>query len=464
MNKFLITLLLSTLVIPLTAQKVSAKNPETPNIVFIMTDDLGYGDLGCYGQTKIKTPRLDQMAKEGKRFTRHYSGNTVCAPARCVLMTGKHTGHCWIRGNGEIQPNGQRPIPKEEITVAEVLKEKGYTTGCIGKWGLGWADSEGQPNRQGFDHFFGYLCQRRAHTYYPEYVWRNMDKVMLPGNDGSKGPHYTHDLMTEEALTFIKTNKNKPFFLYVPYTIPHTKFQVPELGQYEDKPWKKEHKIQAAMISRMDRDCGRILDLLDELKLSKNTLVIFTSDNGAHGQSGTGNFFKSSGKLRGIKRDLYEGGIRVPMIARWPGKVEAGTTSNHSSAFWDWMPTLCELTNAKAPSNIDGISILPEILGKAGQKTHDHFYWEFYEKGGKQAILKGDLKAIRLNVNKKRFGPLELYNLADDESETNNIASQHPKIIKEMEELMAQEHVPSKLFVFGQKKKKRNNKKKTVKK
>lgn len=446
---FLIVSLLSAAFLPVLSTKA-----EKPNIIFIMADDLGYGDLGCYGQEKIVTPHIDRMCKEGKKFTRHYSGSTVCAPSRCSLLTGKHIGHAYIRGNKELRPNGQKPLAKEEVTIAELLKEQGYTTSCIGKWGLGWVDTEGHPNKQGFDHFFGYLCQRRAHSYYPDYIWRNSDKVMLPGNNGKTGPHYTHDLMTEEALGFVRKNKDKPFFLYLAYAIPHTKFQVPDQAPYKDKDWAENHKIQAAMITRMDRDCGKLLGLLKELKLDEKTLVIFTSDNGAHGIGGTLKQFKASGDLRGKKRDLYEGGVRVPMIARWPGKIAAGSSSEHVSAFWDWMPTFCELAGAKNPDGCDGFSILPEILGKPQQRNHDSLYWEFYEQGGKQAVLKGDWKAVRVGVSKNRNAPIQLFNLKKDPSEKNDLAREYPEKLQEMVELMKQSHTPSEIFKFSSKAKK----------
>ncbi|WDE98174.1 arylsulfatase [Lentisphaera profundi] len=433
---------------------------DKPNVIFILTDDLGYGDLGCFGQEKIKTPNLDKMASEGTKFTRHYSGSTVCAPSRCVLLTGKHTGNAWIRGNGELKPNGQRPLRAEEVTIAEQFKKAGYATSVIGKWGLGWLDSEGHPLNQGFDHFFGYLCQRRAHTYYPEYVWRNTEKVELKGNDGKSGPLYTHDLCTDEAFSFIRKNKANPFFLYLAYAIPHTKFQVPDQGQYKDKPWAENHRIQAAMISRMDRDCGRLFELLKELNIDEKTLVIFTSDNGAHGIGGTLEQFKASGDLRGKKRDLYEGGVRVPMIARWPGKIEAGRVNDTISAFWDWMPTFNELIGVETPDEVDGHSILLVLLGEGNQEEHDYLYWEFYEKGGKQAVLKDEWKAIRLNVNKDRKAPLELYNLKNDPSEKNDLAKQYPEKVAEFAKLIDKTHTESDLFKFGLTKKKSRGKKK----
>jgi len=420
---------------------------KKPNVIYILADDLGYGDLGCFGQKLIKTPSLDKMAAEGMKFTHHYSGSTVCAPSRCVLLTGKHTGHSFIRGNGEFK-NGQRPIPDEEFTMAEMFKKQGYATSCIGKWGLGWLDSTGHPNKQGFDHFFGYLCQRRAHSYYPDFLWRNDQKVPLEGNNFKKGPHYSHDLLTEEAQGFIKENKDKPFFLYLAYAIPHTKFQVPELGEYEKTDWQPNQKVQAAMISRMDRDCGKLMDLLKELKIDENTLVIFTSDNGPHGFAGTLEKFDANGPFKGRKRDLFEGGVRVPMIAYWPGKIKAGSESGHISAFWDWMPTFADLLGADLPEGLDGISFANTLLGKGDQKKHDHLYWEFYEQGGKQAVLQWPWKAVRLGVSKDRKAPIALYNLEKDIGETTNLVDKHPEVAKKMVGIMEASHKPSEHFEF----------------
>lgn len=432
-----------------------SKQNHSPNIIFIMADDLGYGDLGCYGQKHIKTPNIDALAMQGKRFTQFYAGSTVCAPSRCSLLTGKHTGHAFVRGNHEIGSweswQGQLPLPEGTRTIASMLKKQGYATACIGKWGLGRAGSSGDPNRQGFDLFFGYNCQRHAHNYYPRYLERNNEKIYLEGNDrGKTGMHYSHDLLTDEALKFIETNKDQKFFLYLPYTIPHTKFQVPELGEYENKDWKPNHKIQAAMISRMDRDIGRIMQLLEELKIDRNTIVIFTSDNGPHGDGGTLQFFNAAGPLRGRKRDLYEGGIRTPFIVRWPGKVALGTTSDHIAAFWDVLPTFADFTKTSAPADCDGISFLPELLGEA-QKKHDYLYWEFYEAGGKQAVRKGDWKAVRLNVHEDAGSPLELYNLKEDISEHDNVAGKFPEIAEQLKAIMQKAHTKSEYFTFGKK-------------
>jgi arylsulfatase A-like enzyme len=428
---------------------------KQPNIIFILADDLGYGDLGCYGQKTIKTPNLDRMAEQGMRFTDHYAGSTVCAPSRCALMTGQHTGHCLVRGNANV------PLRPEDVTVAELLKQAGYTTGIIGKWGLGEADSTGIPNKQGFDYWFGYLNQRHAHNYYPDYLWRNEEKVPLknvvkpvnpPGGVATTRVEYSHDLFTKEALAFLERNETKTFFLYLAYTIPHANneagkegMEVPSVGEYADKDWPEPQKGHAAMITRMDRDIGRLFAKLKELGIDKNTLVLFSSDNGPHKEGGADPaFFESWGPLRGYKRDLYEGGIRVPMIARWPGKIEAGSVTNHVSAFWDLLPTCTELAGIETPENIDGISYLPTLLGKPKkQKQHEYLYWEFHEQGKKQAVRMGDWKAVRLNVAKNPDGPIELYNLKDDLGEKHNIADQHPEIAAKIAKYMKEARTPS---------------------
>lgn len=455
---------------------LNSSNPRKPNIIYILADDLGYGDLGCFGQKDIRTPNLDRMAAEGMRFTQHYAGSTVCAPSRSCLMTGQHTGHTPIRGNKEYYPEGQHPLPSKAVTVAEVLKESGYTTGAFGKWGLGYPGSEGDPIKQGFDEFFGHNCQRFAHNYYPHFLRHNDEKVMLPGNEGKKTGQYAPDLIQQQCLKFIETNKDKPFFMYVPQVIPHAELFVPDdeivrsyRGKFKEKPYKgvddgPNYKIGgygsvetpranfAAMITRLDRYIGKIFDKLRETGLDKNTLVIFTSDNGPHSEGGANPaYFNSSGGLRGQKRDLYEGGIRVPMIAWWPGKIAAGTQSNLISAFWDVMPTLAELAGAKVPEDIDGISFLPTLLGNMDkQQKHEYLYWEFHEQGGKQAVRKGRWKAIRLQVRKNPDAPLELYDMQTDPQEKNNIASQHPDIAGRMEQIMEQARTNSDVFLFGQ--------------
>jgi arylsulfatase A-like enzyme len=430
-----------------------------PNILFILADDLGYGDLGCYGQKQIRTPRLDRMAAEGLRFTQHYAGTTVCAPSRCALMTGLHTGHCYIRGNSEVEPEGQRPLPAGTPTVARLLQRAGYRTGLIGKWGLGGPGGEGVPTRQGFDYFFGYLCQRQAHFYYPPHLWRNEEKVVLEGNDFEKQTgKYSPDLLAEEALAFVRKNKEHPFFLYLALTIPHAELAVPDdslaqyKGKFDEKPFARKHygpqetpnAALAAMITRMDRDIGRLLDLLKELGLDDNTLVLFSSDNGPHKEGGRDpKYFQSSGPLRGIKRDLYEGGIRVPLLARWPGKVPAGAASDHVSAFWDFLPTCADLAGAEAPRSTDGISFLPTLLGRpADQKGHEYLYWEFHEGGFHQALRMGDWKAVRHGAK----GEIELYNLKDDMREEQNVADAHPDIVKKADGYFNSARTESKLW------------------
>ena len=415
-----------------------------PNIIFIMADDMGYGDLGSYGQTVIQTPNLDQMAKEGLRFTNCYAGSTVCAPSRSVLMTGLHTGHTTVRGNfgkygvvGLGGGEGRVPLEAEDITVAEVLKEVGYKTGMTGKWGLGEPDTTGHPNDQGFDEWFGYLNQRKAHTYYPDFIWKNKEKVEFPENSDGKKVIYTHDLFTNFALDFVKRHQKEPFFLYMPYTIPHAAYEIPDIGPYTDRPWTDDEKVQAAMITRLDRDIGSLFQLLKDLNIDENTLVFFCSDNGA-ARRWEGRF-DASGILKGRKRDLYEGGIRTPMIVRWPGKVAAGKTDDLTWYFADLLPTLAELTGATAPAKIDGVSVLPTILGESQNLSDRYLYWEFYENGFQQAIRQGDWKAIRLAPG----ASLELYDLSIDEVEANNIATQHPEKVDTFEATLKTARSPS---------------------
>jgi arylsulfatase A-like enzyme len=412
-----------------------AEKAQLPNIIFILADDLGYGDLGCYGQKQIQTPNLDQMAREGMRFTQCYAGSTVCAPSRCCLMTGYHTGHALVRGNARV------PLRAEDVTVATVLKSAGYATGLVGKWGLGEADSSGIPNKQGFDYFFGYLNQVHAHNYYPDFLWKNQEKFPLEGNVVQKGvavkrAQYSHDLFTREALGFIERQKEKPFFLYLAYTIPHANneagkegMEVPSDAPYSDRPWPQPQKNHAAMITRLDHDIGRLFKKLKEQGLDENTIVFFSSDNGPHKEGGADpKFFSSSGPLRGFKRDLTEGGIRVPLLVRWPGKIKAGAVSDQVAAFWDVLPTLAELGRAKAPAGLDGISLVPALLGHK-QKQHDFLYWEFHERGFQQAVRMGDWKAIRLKVGE----PLELYDLKSDIGEKTNVAAKHPEVVARIE-------------------------------
>ena len=419
-----------------------------PNFVYIMVDDAGYGDFSCFGQKHFKTPSVDRMANEGMKLTDFYAASTVCAPSRCSLMTGVHTGHALVRGNREVQPEGQAPLPASALTLPEVLRKAGYVSGMFGKWGLGSPGSEGDPMNQGFDRFYGYNCQRQAHTFYPSHLWSDRDKVKLDGKT------YSHDLIAKETLKFIRANKDKPFFCYCPFTIPHAAMHAPEedvapwrkkfpqfedvVGRYRGPQVKNPVAAFAAMMTILDRDVGRILDLLQELGIAEDTLVIFTSDNGPHKEGGhKPDFFDSNGPLRGYKRDLYEGGIRVPTLAWWPNTITPGSTSSHVATGWDILPTFCDLAGVRAPQNLDGVSFAPTIRGEKKKQTkREHVYWEFHEQGGKQAIRKGNWKAVRLNVRKKPNGPIELYDLSNDIGETKNLAAEHPDLIKEMARIM----------------------------
>jgi len=433
-----------------------------PNIIFILADDLGYGDLGCYGQQVIQTPNIDRMAAEGMVFTDHYAGSTVCAPSRCALMTGRHTGRCLVRGNARV------PLRESDVTVAELLKQAGYTTGIIGKWGLGEPETTGIPNKQGFDYWFGYLNQRHAHNYYPDYLWRDEEKVALanevrpvnpPGGVATKRVEYSHDLFAQESLTFVERNADKPFFLYLAYTIPHANneaknegMEVPSYGPYADEDWPAPQKGHAAMITRMDSDVGRLFEKLKTLGIDDNTVVFFSSDNGPHKEGGADPaFFNSSGPLRGYKRALYEGGIRVPLIVRWPGKAAPGSGSNLVSAFWDFLPTCCDLAGVALPPEADGFSMLPTLLGKTGrQRKHGYLYWEFHEQGKKQAVRMGDWKGVRLGVAKNPNGPIELYNLKTDLGETTDVAPEHPEVVAQIAAIMKDVRTPSEHWPWPQ--------------
>ncbi len=460
-------ILASVLAGSLTAEEKSKDKPDAarpPNIIFIMADDLGYGDLGCFGQKKIKTPHIDQLAAEGMKLTDFYAGSTVCAPSRCVLMTGYHTGHCFIRGNGK---DNLRP---DDVTVAEVLKSAGYKTALCGKWGVGHEGSTGLPTRQGFDYFYGYLDQHHAHNYYPTFLVRNEKRVPLdnvvPGQGqwgqgvASKKVEYSHDLIMDEALKWVDANHKGPFFLYLALTTPHANneagkagMEVPDLGIYKDKDWPEPQKGHAAMITRMDTDIGRLMALLKKLGIDDNTLVIFTSDNGPHREGGNNpDFADSNGPLTGIKRSLTEGGIRVPTIARWPGKIKPGSQSDFIGCFQDVLPTFADLAGAKRdsyPADIDGISFAPTLTGQGQQPQHDYLYWAFYEGGGGQAIRMGDWKAVQQPIN----AHIRLYNLADDISENTNVAAANPKVVSKLEKLMDEAYEPSKRWKFPAKSK-----------
>jgi arylsulfatase A-like enzyme len=453
-------LLLTCRVTALAAPAASADRP--PNVIFILADDLGWGDLACYGNKYVKTPNLDRMAAEGMRFTQAYAGSTVCSPSRAVLMTGLHTGHGYQRAN---DAKSFRP---QDTTIAEVLKGAGYTTALIGKWGLGGPRSDGIPTKNGFDSFYGYLGNSPAHNYYPTFLWRNEQKEMLPNevgpdvkaNDGrgvaTKKGRYSNDAFRDEALAYLDANKDKTFFLYLPFTIPHANneaskatgngSEVPDLGEYAKTDWPAPLKGHAAMITRLDGYVGEIIARLKKLGIDDNTILFFTSDNGPHREAGPGydpRTHGSSGPFRGIKRDLYEGGIREPFIVRWPGHVPAGKVSEQITWFPDVMPTLAELARldpVKLPKH-DGVSIVPTLLGKPAdqQKQPEYLYWEFYEQGSKQAVREGNWKAVRMPMH---TGKMELYDLKSDPSEAKDVAAQHPDVVKRMDERMAAAHTP----------------------
>lgn len=447
--------------------------PTKPNIIFILADDLGYGDLSCMGQEKFKTPNIDRLAAQGMIFTQHYSGATVCAPSRSALMTGLHTGHTPVRGNKEVLPEGQYPLPANSVTIAEQLKKAGYVTGAFGKWGLGFPGSEGDPINQGFDQFFGYNCQRLAHHYYPYHLWDNNQKVMLPENEGQQQGLYAPLKIQEEAIKFLQANKDTSFFLFYPSVIPHAELFAPEkyMAQYRaqfspEKPYEgvddgekyrngpygsqeEPHTAFAAMIALLDEQVGEIMEEVEKLGLAENTLIIFSSDNGPHLEGGADpDFFNSNGALQGYKRDLYEGGIRVPTIMKWTGKVAANTTSDHISAFWDFFPTACEMVGIETPQELDGISFLPTLLGEKDQQQHDYLYWEFHEKGGRQAVRKGNWKAVKYDVIKYPDRPIELYDLSKDIGETNDVANEFLDIAAELTTIIDNARTESEVFTF----------------
>ncbi len=451
---------LATLILGWFATPSFAADPP-PNIVFLFADDLGYGDLGSYGQKKIRTPNLDQLAAEGVRFTQCYAGSTVCAPSRCTLMTGYHTGHARVRGNGNFF------LTKDDTTVAKLLHDAGYTTGVVGKWGLGDPGTDGVPSKQGFDHFFGYLNHGHAHDYFPPHLYRHEEKVPLKNvpsklkNVAEKRVEYVPDLCLADALGFLEKSKEKPFFLYYSSTLPHANNErqradgrgneIPSDAPYTDEKWPQAEKDKAAMITRFDADVGKILAKLKELGVEKNTVVFFTSDNGPHKEGGNNpDFFASSGPFRGFKRALTDGGIRVPGIVRWPGVVKPGTVSDHVWAFWDFLPTACDIAKIPTPAGIDGISIAPTLTGKGTQKEHDFLYWEFHEGGTKQAVRHGNWKAIRLAPGK----PLELYDVVKDPGESKNVAADHPQVVEKIEAYLKTARTESKDFPIREPKKK----------
>jgi arylsulfatase A-like enzyme len=477
----LLCFLLYTIVV--SGQVAKAKNNIVtgPNIIYIYADDLGYGELGCYGQQKIKTPHLDRMAREGMRFTQHYSGAPVCAPSRAMLMTGKHAGHSYIRGNYEMggfedsTEAGQMPLPERTFTIAKMLKQAGYVTGMAGKWGLGMAGTTGSPSNQGFDYYYSILDQKQAHNFYPTHIWENdkwdtlnnhvinvhkrLDSATATdeGFNYYKGKEYAVTKMTEKALGFIDRNKQKAFFLYLPYTLPHLSLQAPDeyikkyIGLFDEKPYygqsgyaatKYPLSTYAAMITYLDDQVGIIIDKIKKAGLDKNTIILFSSDNGATFSAGVDTkFFNSVSGLRGLKMDLYEGGIREPFIARWPGTIPAGKTSDHIAAQFDLLATLAELTKQAIPNKTDGISFLPELKGNhAGQKQHAYLYFEYPEKGGQVAIRMGDWKGVRTDVRKNPHAPWQIFNLATDRNETTDIAGLHPELVQQFDAIQSKEH------------------------
>jgi arylsulfatase len=480
------------------------EKPEKPNIIYILADDLGYGELGAYGQQKIETPALDKLAESGMRFTQHYSGSPVCAPSRCVLLTGKHSGHAFIRGNHEWSERGdvwsytemiknpelegQYPLPEGTVTIGKLLQEAGYKTAIVGKWGLGAPGSSGIPNKQGFDFFFGYNCQRQAHTYNPVHLWKNTERVFT-GND-TVPPHtglpegadpydessysdfwldvYSPDMMFDEIIAFVEENRDNPFFLYWATPIPHLALQAPPewVDHYVDKfgdeepytgdagyfPHRYPHAAYAGMVSYLDNQIGMLIEQLKELGIYDNTLIIFTSDNGPSYTGGIDSpWFNSAGPFSEdadrVKGRVYEGGIRVPMIASWPGKIQEGTTTGHISAFWDVMPTLAEIAGVNTPADIDGISFLPTLMGENGQTEHDYLYWEFPAYQGQQAVRMGKWKAVRKNIFQGNM-TIELYDLESDPGETTDLAGKYPEIIARIDSIMKAAHSPAELDRF----------------
>ena len=471
--KRIITALALLLAVPLMAQT------KHPNVIFVLADDLGYGDIEPYGQQIIKTPHLSQLANEGMKFTQFYTGTAVCAPSRASFMTGETTGETHIRGNREVREpiDGQAPILAGAPSVAQLFKQAGYRTGCFGKWGLGTPDSEGNPLKQGFDTFFGYNSQFRAHRRYPAYLWHDNEKVMIPENGNYERQEvYAEDLIQQHILQYIGAQTtDTPFFMWLTYTIPHAELVVPNDSIYQqyqhlpkrpykghdysgitDKPFgwagymsqPDTYGTYAAMVSRLDWYVGQIRKALKAKGLEDDTIIIFASDNGAHREGGADpKFFNSSAGLRGIKRDLYEGGIRTPYIVYWKGKIKAGSVSDHVGAFWDMMPTFAEITGQKLAATHHQVSFLPALLGKK-QKAHKYLYWEFHEEGGKQAVRYKYWKGVRLNVNKDKEAPIELYDLRTDPAEQHNLAEQYPKVVKKLKKIMSEAHTRSDLFPF----------------
>ncbi|MFT6854447.1 MAG: arylsulfatase A [Cyclobacteriaceae bacterium] len=457
----------------------SDPKPQKPNIIYILADDMGYGDLGCYGQKYIETPNIDQMAQKGVKFNYHFSGSTVCAPSRSSLLTGLHTGHAPVRGNKEFFPEGQQALPDTLMTTAKFLKQNGYVTAAMGKWGLGFIGTSGDPLNQGFDDFYGFNCQREAHSYYPDHLWKNYDKVELPGNLQGGMSTYAQDLIQDEALSFIKKNRENPFYLYLPYVAPHAELIAPDdsilsyyqqkfkdikgkpyvaskggdygpdmvVGKYASQDEPRAHF--AAMVSRLDGYVGEIVKLLEEEGIAENTLIIFTSDNGPHEEAGADpDFFNSNAGLIGHKRDLHEGGVRVPFIAYMPKVITAGSISNQVSAFWDMNKTYGDIIGAEYSADTDGISLWNSMQGLEPKVRHEFLYWEFHEKGGRQSIRKGDYKLVKLNVRKPEKTTLELYNLKKDPSERKNIAPSNVELVYRLTTEMEAQHTFNPIFPF----------------
>lgn len=455
------------------------KAMQRPNVIYILADDLGYGDLGCFGQRQIETPNIDRLAAQGAKFNYHFSGSTVCAPSRSSLLTGLHTGHTPIRGNKEYFPEGQQAMPDTVMTTAKFFKGQGYITAAMGKWGLGFVNTQGDPKNQGFDTFFGYNCQREAHRYYPDHLWSNSERIELTGNDLTSTEIYAQDVIHQKALDFIRDHKDSSFYLYLPYIAPHAELIAPEdsllqyyrskfqddpgkpyvakeggdygpdmvIGRYASQDEPRAHF--AAMVARLDVYVGQILALLKETGLAENTLVIFTSDNGPHQEAGADpDFFNSNAGLRGYKRDLYEGGVRVPFVAYLPSRIPAGTVSNTISAFWDMNATYAEMLGVQYPATTDGISFWPSMTGGNQSEEQAFLYWEFHEKGGRQAIRKGQFKLVKLNVKKPEKTSVELYNLDLDPKEENNIADENPELVASLTRAMEAQHTANSVFPF----------------
>jgi len=457
-------------------EKPKADTPVRPNIIYILADDLGIGDIQPYGQKLIQTPNLNRMQQQGMRFTQAYAGTAVSAPSRCSLMTGLHTGHAFVRGNKGVDPEGQVAMPEGTFTMATMLKEQGYATGCFGKWGLGYPGSESDPTKVGFDQFFGYNCQTLAHDYYPDHLWNNEARIDLPQNYEQREVTYSADTIHQQALQFIRKHADQPFFTFLSYTLPHAELilphdsvydmycrMIPDADEVPYAPKDPNHRGAygatarplasfASMVTRFDRYVGDVMQLLDSLGIADNTVLIFTSDNGPHREGGANpDYFDSYGPYRGIKRDLYEGGIRMPFLITWPGHIAAGVDNDHIIAFWDMMPTFAQLAGYEKPLQTDGISFVPTLLGQEGQQSHESLYWEFHEQNGKQAVRRGQWKGVRLQVGTDQ-PVFELYDLSNDIHEDHNVAAEHPDIAAELNAIIDSCHVESELFDFGREK------------